>query len=883
NLVIPQNVLYRVNTNPTNRVLIETDPDFTNNKRWLSSDYMFNALRYEPNTLQKRLGDGFYEQRLVREQINRLTGRQFVGNYTDFDSQYRGLMTAGITFAQKFNLRPGITLSANQVAQLTTDIVWLESEKIRLPNGQVENVLVPKVYAVVKKGDITGNGVLLSGNSVKHSGGEFINNGTVAGRELVRFDSDSIRNSGNIQAGAITGNISGNVENIGGAIEADRAILLKVAGNFNHSSTTHTTSVSEQGYQRTDTTIARKGLLHVKGSDGRLQIQANDINIAGADIINDGKGQSYISAKNNLNLTALAVGFDEKMGGGNHYRNEKVQDVAVNHIKGAGDVVLKGHHIYSEGATLEAKAKLSAIAKNDLVLSTASTFSDFAEYHHTKSRGTFGSSKQTTLDTSQDKTKVGTTLGGSEILLSAGNDLKAQNLQAIADNDLRLEAGNNVSVAADTNYFKETHFKQQSKSGVFSGGGIGITFGKKSETHESEAEGWQQSQARSTLGSLTGNISISAGNHAHLSGTEVVASGELGKQILVEGKSTYIGASEDNLSAKERHEYKQSGLTISFSSAVTDAALAAKSSLKRSTQVKDERLSTLLKVKAANEAIETVTKAKALIDTIQNASNATAAVGNSDFKVSVSVGASKSTHTSHTQQTTHQGSVLSADKLIIRATEGDNTIVGSKIDANETTLEGNNVNLLATTDSQSNRSDNKSSSWSVGVFVGKSGGSQGFGVEGAANIGKGHSNSDAKVQNHTEINSNRLTIKAKETTTLKGATVNINHLNLETKNLHIESVQDSEKYDSKQTQGGVSASVAIYGSGSSASAQFSQNKAKVDYAQVTQQSGFHINESSTINVTENTHLKGGIINAQGDKANHTMKTGTLTTENIENH
>lgn len=28
NLVIPQNVLYRVNANPTNRVLVETDPNF---------------------------------------------------------------------------------------------------------------------------------------------------------------------------------------------------------------------------------------------------------------------------------------------------------------------------------------------------------------------------------------------------------------------------------------------------------------------------------------------------------------------------------------------------------------------------------------------------------------------------------------------------------------------------------------------------------------------------------------------------------------------------------------------------------------------------------------------------------------------------------------
>lgn len=138
------------------------------------------------------------------------------------------------------------------------------------------------------------------------------------------------------------------------------------------------------------------------------------------------------------------------------------------------------------------------------------------------------------------------------------------------------------------------------------------------------------------------------------------------------------------------------------------------------------------------------------------------------------------------------------------------------------------------------------------------------------------------MQNHTEINTDRLTIKAKETTTLKGATANINHLALDTKNLHIESVQDIEKYDSKQTQGGVNASVAIYGSGSSVSAQGSRTKANVDYAQVTQQSGFNIKENSTINVAENTHLKGGIINAEGKKENHRLTTGTLTTESIEN-
>ncbi|QLB42333.1 hemagglutinin repeat-containing protein [Mannheimia pernigra] len=882
NLAIPQNVLYRLNPEPSSRVLIETDPHFTDKKRWLSSDYMFNALRYEPNQMQKRIGDGFYEQRLIREQINRLTGRQFVGNYTDFDTQYRHLMDAGVTFAQKFNLRPGITLSPSQVAKLTTDIVWFENQSVQLPNGKVETVLVPKVYAMAKKGDITGNATLLSGNKITHKGGEFINSGTVAGRELVQFDSNSIRNSGTIQAGAITGNISGKVENIGGTIEADRAILLNIAGNFTHRSATHTTKVNEADYQRTDTTIARKGLLHVKGKDGRLQINTNNIDISGADVINDGQGSTYLSAKNLLNLTALQVGFNEKMGGGNHYRNESVNDVVVSNIRGNGNVTLVARDIYSEGADLAAKEKLIALAENDIMLGSATRSSDYAEYHRIKSSGAFGSSKKTSLDTDQQTLKVGTKLGGGEIILSAGNNVEAHNLQAIADNDLIIQGGNNVTIGSDINRFKTTHFEEKSKSGVFSGSGIGITFGKKSETHEHEIEGWQGSAARSTLGSLNGNITVSAGNHAQLAGVDAIVSKELGKQILVEGKSTYIGASKDTLSSKERHEQKQSGLSITFSSAVTDGVMAVRQALNRAEKVQDERLSNVLKVKAANEAYETLQHATKVIDALKSNGDSVEKQANSEAKISVSIGSNQSVSTSHTQQTTHKGSELNAGKAIVRTTEGDNIIVGSIINATHTELEGNNVNLLGTTNSQTNRSDNKSNRWNVGFFVGKSQGATGFGVEGAVNVGKGHSNSDSTVQNQTEINSDSLKIKAKETTTLKGAVANVKHLSLDTKNLHIESVQDTEKYDSKQTQGGVSGSVAIYGSGWGLSSQASQNKAKVNYAQVNQQSGFNIQENANINVQENTHIKGGMINAQGDKANHQMTTSTLTTEEIEN-
>lgn len=520
---------------------------------------MFNALRYDPNQTQKRLGDGFYEQRLVREQINRLTGRNFVGDYTDFDSQYRGLMDAGITFAQKFNLRPGIALSSDQVAQLTADIVWLESEQVTLPNGKVENVLVPKVYALAKKGDITGNGTLLSGNKVIHKGGEFINSGTVAGRELVQFDSESIRNSGNISGGAIVGKVSGDMENIGGTIEADRAILLNVAGNFNHTSQTHTTSVNEQGYQRTDTTIGRKGLLHVKGEDGTLQIQANNIHLAGADIINDGQGQTYLSAKNNLNLTALSVGFDEKMGGGNHYRNEAVQGVEISRVQGKGDVVLSGQNIYSEGAALEAKQRLALLAENDLVLGTASTSSDFTEYHKTQSKNVFNSSSKENFVGKTVTAEQSSTLLGRDIFLQAGNDVTLRGTQGAAQDNVQIIAGNDVLLDTALNTANIEAWEKRKKSGFTfekSGGSARIGVGASKAGMNDDTQ--TTSVIGTDLAALNGNLTVIAGGNLTANAVNL----ESGKDLHLQGKNVTLNAAVETQDSQHSSYAKSAGMGI---------------------------------------------------------------------------------------------------------------------------------------------------------------------------------------------------------------------------------------------------------------------------------------------------------------------------------
>ncbi|HZF96768.1 MAG TPA: S-layer family protein [Pseudoxanthomonas sp.] len=131
--------------------LVETDPRFADYRTWLGSDYLLGQLG--ATDLHKRLGDGYYEQKRVREQIGQLTGRRFLTGHADDEAQFQALMDAGATFARQWGLRPGVALSAEQMAQLTSDIVWLVARTVTLPDGSTTTVLAPQVYLRPRPGD----------------------------------------------------------------------------------------------------------------------------------------------------------------------------------------------------------------------------------------------------------------------------------------------------------------------------------------------------------------------------------------------------------------------------------------------------------------------------------------------------------------------------------------------------------------------------------------------------------------------------------------------------------------------------------------------------------------------------------------------------------
>ncbi|MFU2078411.1 hemagglutinin repeat-containing protein, partial [Avibacterium endocarditidis] len=842
NTNLPTSSLYRINPEGQ-KVLIETDPQFTDRKKWLSSDYMFDALRSEPQNILKRLGDGYYEQRVVRDQINQLTGRMFLDNYQDLETQYKALMDKGISFAKQFHLTPGIALSAEQVAALTSDIVWFEPQTVTLPSGKTVEVIAPRVYVVANKGDLNGEGALISANVVDLRTAHLNNLGTIAGRKIALLNTDTLRNEGTIQGDKVGIKTTGNFDNIGGKVEAERGLFIDVGGDFTHQSTTRTTEVDLSHFKRSETTLARKALLYVKGKDGELHLSANTILSQGADIINEGQGDTIVKAKTGLNLTALSVGFDEKMGKGDHYRNEKVQEAVVSHIKGNGDVLLSGRDITAEGANLESAAHLRALAENDIVLNGAKESRHFEAFHKTKS-GSVAKVTKTRFDQQQSETLVGTQVSGNQVLLAAGNDVKAKGVQAIAENDLHVQAGHDVDIAADTNHFKNIHKETKKTSGVFTSGG-GITFGSKSEKHDYQTEGWTQSDARSTLGSMNGNIRIDAGNHANVLGTDIITSRS--HQIDLEGASAKVEAGKDIIETNTKHEYKQSGVTLSVSTPVTDMAQAAYNSLKRSQQVSNPKLKALYAMKAAEETVmaaQNVSKVAETVDALRNGNmQGTGTTASPSVKISIGYGSQKQTQTSETQQIEHQKSTINTGTFNATARSEKLRFEGVEANAALMSLSGKQgIEVKGVKDEEHQRTENKSVGGSVGVFVGTNGNSYGFGIEGSVNVAKGKSNSDSERWQNSHLTADKVIIHSEAGgLTLDAANLKAKRLEAEVQHLNITSRQDREKYESKQVSAGASGSVA-YGSGGGASVNAAYSKTKVDYAQVNEQAGISVGE-----------------------------------------
>ena len=886
---LPQASLYKINPDAPNGYLVETDPKFTDRKRWLSSDYMFEQLRYNHDNVHKRLGDGFYEQRLINEQINQLTGRRYIEGYNNDLAQYQALMKSGVEYAKQFNLAVGVGLTAKQMSELTTDMVWLVNKEVTLADGRKITALVPQVYLVARDSDISSRGAVISANQIVGNVGELNNSGVIVGRDLTRIYTNQLENQGTILGETVDLSAQQNLINLGGRIEAVKSLSLSAGKNLDISSTLSSSESADGNVART--VLDRLASVKVTGSGGHLALHSNEnLTIKAADI--ESQGSLSATAGNMLNVTTLTVSNKEYYNGDadNYYRLAQHSEVGST-LKGKDDVSLvakKDVRIRQSNIGSEKGNVLIGSQQGDIQVEAGREEEQLASASKSVSRGRFGLSKTTEIRRHEHDIvqSVSSNIDGKTVNLIAGQgNVTVQGSNVVGENGLTVQA-KNIDIKEAENKFYSDDFHSKKKSGML-GGGLGVTFGAQKQTLESDKTKFYAQGSQ--VGSLNGNVTLIAENH--YTQTASLVSAIKGGDVNILAKKVDIKAADDKYETNTKQTFEQKGLTLAITSPVISAVQAVQGAVQSTRQVGESKHGRVNAMAAANAGFDAYRAAQSVGQATTDVRKFMSDTGNVDSVIGVQITYSqqKSESRTHTEgKTAAKSQVNTGGRVNIVATgagkDSNINIEGSDISGKQGTIliADNQVNIKAIEENHQERSTNKSRGFNAGVAIKVSNG-EAAGVTFGGNYGKGYGNGDETtyVASHVGDSQSKTVVKAGGDVTLAGSQVKGKGVELDAENLKIESLQDKSSYHGKQMN--VSASVTV-GYGFAAGGSFNKSKVNTDYASVNEQAGiFAGNDGYDINVKNKVSSVGGAILSSAPKEKNQMTAQDFEYSNIQNY
>ena len=500
--------LYNVNPNAPKGYVIETDPRFANKQKWLSSDYMFNKLRYNPDNMLKRLGDGFYELRLVNEQINQLTGRRYLEGYQNDLEQYQGLMNNGVHYAKKLNLVPGVALTEKQMSELTTDLVWMVNQEVTLPSGKKINVLTPKIYLASNRAQVTPTGSVISGDSIVGSVKDMTNEGTVLAANLVNLYGQNLENKGLVLADNVNLNAEQKLVNLGGKIVAADNLSLYGGKSVELGATT-TETQSQLG--RTETgnkQVDRQSELKVTGKGGELSIQSGgDITIKAANV--KSAGTVDVNAKGKLLVTTEKQNSKEHydFSDNHHYHLDKEGEV--------GSVIegKEGTRLVGQEETTLRQAKVNSEDGRTIIASKGEVkLEEGRDIEHLDRRNKQTSKGFLTKETEEmrhhhdyDLSKGSEVNGKDVIVYSQDANATVKGSSITAQDGLLVQAKNVNVKEAENHAYVEEHYEKK-RSGLassFKGGVAKVGYEKSKSNLDSKSVSLEAAGSQLTAGTAT--------------------------------------------------------------------------------------------------------------------------------------------------------------------------------------------------------------------------------------------------------------------------------------------------------------------------------------------------------------------------------------------
>ncbi|SFX66479.1 hemagglutinin repeat-containing protein [Marinospirillum alkaliphilum] len=518
NIQLPTNSLFNIHSGPESRYLVETDPRFTNYRNWISSDHLLTTGNFVVTA--RRLGDGFYEQQLIRDQLANLTGRRFLDGFSDDDAQYLHLMNNALAIAEDWNLRPGVALTPEQIAALTSDIVWMVEQEVMLPDGSIEQVLVPQVYARVTAEDLQPGGALIAANTIDlNLAGDLTNSGALIGQRDLNISAGNISNLG----GRISGNrvhlsAEENFTMQGGLVQGQQHVGIDAGQNLDISSTQTSGESRSGGHYFSHTSMDQQASITVTGEQGSLALTAGqDLVLAAAHVENKGNGNTLLQAEGDILITSLETGsISNTVTNGSNFQKLSNTEHQGSSIHAGGNLQLVANgSAQIHASDLNATDTLSVNAE-----SIAITAGINQATLHEASVSTTRSRRQTEDTGFLEQTAAGSSLTGGNIQLQANTTIHLTGSSLDAENDLII---GNLAV-------------EQQEDGSFKAiNGEGTPDQLIVDTLELTNESWhhESTSYRGAMGSVMKGVGVLAGIVADNLGLDAP------KVVIAESASTH--------------------------------------------------------------------------------------------------------------------------------------------------------------------------------------------------------------------------------------------------------------------------------------------------------------------------------------------------------
>lgn len=541
--------------NPSSPFLYETNPRLMSLEGLYGSDLLLDALGLDP-TKYMRVGDPYFEQQLLRQQLLATAGQLFIADgLASENDQFKMLMANAAAVQGDLKLRVGVALTAEQLANLKKDIVWMVETVVA-----GKKALVPQLYLSDATRAKLADGARFVASSINvKTEGAVTNSGAFVASKDISIDAGTTftnRMGTLVAANGLSIAATGDILNQSGTIRGGDVSLESRTGSVVNETLTRDIAVGGAHGAGTSTVVGQTATIE---STGSLNIKAAEDIVSRGGQITAGT-DATLDAGRDVTFTAIEKKSLEssvtttRQGGYTTTERSSTQrgEMVGSGLTVGGNLDAKaGRDINVEASSVDVAGDGRLDAGRNINITALGETSKSQTDTHTGSWNSKSSESTTIERTTGAASSVN--LGGN-LTIKSGGDTNIKGSDVAVGGDLNVEGiGGNLNV---TTFEETTKVTSEKKSSSFFGGeakahaGENPAAGKATATATLYSSSEEKTEIDSTTHrgsgiSVGGNLNAGEGaikGDVNIKGSQIATGGDM--NLAADGDINVLAAED---------------------------------------------------------------------------------------------------------------------------------------------------------------------------------------------------------------------------------------------------------------------------------------------------------------------------------------------------